>query len=602
MNRERKIHMVWRSCLSLVSVVALLVAGCNLEVENPNAPDAPRAFKDPAGLQQLVGGAFRTWVETRGDYWGALPMTAMADNYTASWNNAAIRFYTSVGVDCPVRCGWTNSATAPEASGGPSVESQWYGYHTILSAANDVLRGIANGLCFDADCAVDNTITSRNKAISKMHQGMALAGIALIYDQGFVVDENIVLPPDPKQYPPFATREQVRDFALQKFEEAWVEAGLNTWSTPAEWMGVGGGKSYTNTQIRQLIRTMQAELVALFPRNSAENAAADWAAVANFASQGISSGAPFDWEFYIDVSGAECGLDCVKTWGNSIGTMRVDTRVAAMLTTNHANPWPEPDGNPCPTDSPDRRVGDGSYGPSDDFSEYGTLAATANAGSDFACSGVAIFPPARGQYHQSNLQHIRYQYLGYYSSGETLPDADGTGQDPFYTRQMNDLLWAEGLIRGGGDLALAATLINNSRVGRGGAGCATPGIGGCGLLPVTAADGVPGLLAALQYEQEIEFMGQGPTPFFNRRRSGYNAPAAGGLPEYRDGLIVGTPRHMPVPAREQFVLAREIYSFGGPTRPDMSASVESTGPKVRSVREIWEDYRRLARFYTSKKN
>jgi hypothetical protein len=113
---------------------------------------------------------------------------------------------------------------------------------------------------------------------------------------------------------------------------------------------------------------------------------------------------------------------------------------------------------------------------------------------------------------------------------------------------------------------------------------------------------VPGLLAALQYEQEIEFMGQGPTPFFNRRRSGYNAPAAGGLPEYRDGLIVGTPRHMPVPAREQFVLAREIYSFGGPTRPDMSASVESTGPRVRSVREIWEDYRRLARFYTSKKN
>jgi len=565
MNPQREIPMRRLSSLASALMAAFVLGGCNLDIENPNAPDAPRAFVDPSGLQQLLGGSFRTWVETRGDYYGALPMTAMADNYTASWNNAAIRFYTSVGVECPVRCGWTNSATAPEAAGGPSIEYQWYGYYTVLSSVNDVLLAIDNGLCFDDDCGVDNTLTSRNKAVAKMMQGMAFAGIAMIYDQGFVVDETSDL--SVPSAIAFSTRQEVRDAAIQKFEESWTEAGLKTWSTPPEWMGVGAGTSYTNLQLRQLIRTMQAEVIAMSPRNAAENVAADWAQVATFASQGISSAPAFNWEFFIDVTGRECGLDCVKTWGNSIGTMRVDTRVAALITTNHVNPWPEAaGGNPCPTTSPDLRVGDGSYGPADDFNGYATLAATANAGTDFACSGVAIFPPARGQYHQSNLQHVRYQHLAY--RGENLPGFDATGQDPFYTTQMNDLLWAEGLLRSGGSAAQAAQLINNSRVGRG------------GLPALTGAETVAELLTALQYEQEIEFMGQGPTPFFNRRRV--------------DGLLQDTPRHMPVPAKEMDVLQRAIYSFGGPGKPDMSIGTGEGAEGGRTVRrtvnQIWEQY------------
>lgn len=556
-------HRTSSLCVTLAA--AGLLAGCDLSFENPNAPDAARALVDPSGLQQLLGGAFRTWVETRGDYFGALPMTAMADNYSASWNNAAIRRYSSVGSDCASRCGWNNSATADETAGGPSVESQWYGYYTVLSSANDVLVAVKGGLCFDEDCDTDNTETSRNTAVAKMLQGMAFAGIAMNYDQGFVVDEDSDLS-NPSAIS-FNTRTEIRDAALAKFEEAYAEAGLKTWSTPSEWMGVGAGTPYTNQEIRRVIRTMQAELIAMFPRNSAENTAAAWGQVATFASEGVSSGTPFDWQFFIDITGRECGLDCVKTWGNSLFTMRVDTRVAAMITTNHVDPWPEAaGGNPCPTVSADRRVGDGSYGPSDDFSEGGTRAETPNAGTDYACSEVPIFDPARGQYHQSNLQHVRYQNLAY--RGENLPGFDATGQDPFYTREMNDLLWAEGLIRSGGSATLAAEKINNSRVGRG------------GLAPLTGGEGTATLLSALQYEQEIEFMGQGPTPFFNRRRI--------------DGLIIGTPRHMPVPAKELDVLQREIYSFGGDApNPDMAPGSDGSGgsgARVRSVREIWKEY------------
>ena len=511
----------WLTALALVVVSS----GCNLEVENPNAPDAQRAFVDPAGLSQLLGGAVRTWVDTRAEYFGPLTMTAMADNYTASWNNTALRFYSSVGVECASRCGWNNSATAPEAAGGPSIEGQWYGYYTVLSSATDVLRAIENGVCFDTNCAADNTLTSRNKTIAKMLQGMALAGIALVYDKGFIVDEQTDLTAVASL--DFSTREEIRDAALGKFNEAHTEAAARTWTTPPEWHGVGGGRSYTNTQIRQLIRTMQAELLAMFPRNSAENAQVPWAQVATFASQGISSGTPFDWEFFIDLASSAnnsdfAPLDWVKGWGNSIGTMRVDTRVAAMLTANHAHPWPEPNGNPCPTISADRRVGDGSWGPADNFNGFATRAATANAGTDFACSGVAIFPAARGQYHQSNLAHIRYNHLAY--SGENLPQFDGTGQDPFYTRWMNDLLWAEGLIRSGNPV-FGAVRINSSRVGRG------------GLPPLTGAEGTAALLTALHYEQEIEFMGQGATPFFNRRRI--------------DGLVAVSYTHLTLPTNRE---------------------------------------------------
>ena len=573
----------------VVAAAAVVTVSCNLSVENPNDPDKLRSLGQPSGLQQLLGGGVRTWVETRENYY-VMALDAQADNYTASWNNAAMRFYSSVGSDCPIRCGWTNSSTAPEAAGGPTVEVLWYGYYNVLTTANGVLNGIETlHVCFDVDCAVDSTLTQRNKAVARMLQGMALAGIAMIYDQGFVVDETTDLSA-PKNLP-FVTRQEVRDAALAKLNQAYTEAGVRTWSTPGgtdpSWFGLGSGRSYTNVQIQQLIRTMQAELVAMFPRNSAENTAADWAAVANYASQGISSGTPFQFEFYIDQTTRECGIACIKNWGNSVSTERVDTRVAALLTTNHQDPWPAPNGNPCPTISPDKRVGDGTYGPpsNDNFDQVAIAPADAGAGTDYACAGVAIFPAARGSYHQSNLQHVRYLALA--SRGEDLPGQDGTGQDPLYTTQMNDLLWAEGLIRSGGDLALAAAKIDNSRVTRGG-------------LPSIAGAGAAAMITALQYEQEIEFMGQGVTPFFNRRRSGYNAAAAGGRPAYVDGLIPGTPRHMPVPAKELDILTRAVYSFGGPSAPDMSKTVdggqrqETPGDRFRALQNARPGY--LTRF------
>ena len=292
------------------------IAACDLEVSNPNSPDVPRAFSDPAGLEALISGALRTWVGTREDYF-IMALNMQADNYTASWNNAAIRFYSSVGSDCASRCGWTNSSTAPEAAGGPTVESAWYGYHTVLSSADDVVG--SDKPRESASTPIAPRTARKTTRASRWSQDAARRwrspGIAIIYDSGFAVDEN-----DRSQRPARAPVQRPgADAGLSrctKFNEAYAAAGGAVWTTENDWFGLAG-PNYTNVQIQQLIRTMQAELIAMWPRNATENAAADWASVATYASQGVRSRAPFDMEYQIDVNAAQCGLACVKTWGNS---------------------------------------------------------------------------------------------------------------------------------------------------------------------------------------------------------------------------------------------------------------------------------------------
>jgi hypothetical protein len=466
-----------------------------------------------------------------------------------------------------VRCGWDNR---PSSAFRFQIETLWYGYYGALSGANDVLTAIRKNNVTITSAAV----TKRAEAAAVMLQGMVFAQVALNYDQGFIVTEDTDLStPEAVAALQFSTRAQLRDAAIAKFNEAATLWGSVTQAPVREWFGVGGPQ-YTQAQLVQAIRTMQAELLAFFPRTAAENAQVNWGQVATYASQGVSSGSGFDFGFFVDANSVF--YDGVKNWGNDITTVRTDTRVARLATgqctdlarTNcppaakvHVDPWPSPGGNPRP-EGLDQRVGNGTWGPEDDFLGVGTVGWDGGEGSDFAYAALAVFPPARGSYHQSNLGHIRYSYLAY--PGYGLPTDDGTGFAPQYPKTLNDLLWAEGLIRSGGSATQAAALINKTREVRG------------GLDPLTGGEGQANLLAALQYEQDIELLGIGNANFYNRRRT--------------DGLKAMTPRHMPVPAKELQVLQKELYSFGGPANPaGLAPGVDGSGKLIRNVREIWEE-------------
>lgn len=543
----------WSRLAAMLAVIG--TAGCkSLEVTNPNAPDAERAFSDPGAVAGLVTGAMRNWVQIRENFDGALVLSAVADAYTASWNNFNLRYYSSYGQECPERCGWDNR---PTSNFRIQVEAFWYGYYGLLSSVNDVLTAIrVNNVQIGTPAN-----TKMLEAVAVMLQGVVFSQIALNYDQGFIVDEATDLS-NPLALP-LEDRAAIRDAAIAKFNEAATLMQDSPFSaTPSTWLGTTNGPSYSSAQLIKLIRTMQAEALAYFPRTAAENAQVNWAQVATYASQGISTAGGSDLEFYTD--GGFNMFSGLKYWSNDGGTMRVDTRLAAVLTAGpdpskvHVTPWPGGVGNPQPN-AYDARVGNGTWGPEDDIVGTSTIAADAGAGSEFAWSPKAIFNPTRGQFHQSNLIHIRYTYLS--SPGYGLPGEDGTGLVPVYTRSMNDLLWAEGLIRGGGSAATAAALINNTRVGKG------------HLTPLTGGEGQPALLAALHYENMTELLGIGPTPFYSRRRN--------------DELWPMTPRHMPIPAKELAVLKKELYSFGGPTNPTgLAPSLSVSGRAVPSARQI----------------
>lgn len=563
----------------LAAVAAAIgLPGCkSLEVINPNAPDAARAFSDPGAVAGLVTGAMRNWYNTRGAYWGALTMSAMADSYSASWNNADLRFYSSYGpvgnggADCPQRCGWDNT---PSGSHRLAVESFWYSYYSMLSSVNDVLTAIrVNNV--DLGGVAE---TKMHEAIAVMIQGVVFANISLDYDKGFVVTEGTDLS-DPSQLP-FLTRAVMRDSAIAKLDQAIALLQASPFNaSPDSWTGPTGGNPYSSAQYIKLIRTMQAEVLAHHARDATENAATNWAQVATYAAAGLSSGTAFDFNFEQDVT---ILYDWVKAWGNSQGTMRVDTRVARLVTGGYPpalgtgpvyrDPYPNvPEPQP---NSADKRVGNGTWGPTNNFGSQQTIAANAGAGSDFAYMAREILNPARGTYHRSSLGHIRYSYLA--SPGSGLPGETGTGPNALYSITTNDLLWAEGLLRGGGSAAQAAALINKTRVTRG------------NLAPLTGGEGTPALLLALQYEQEVEEMGNSVIPFHNRRRQ---TPSGWLTTQACPGILCmwpQTPRHMPVPAKELSVLQQELYSFGGPGGPEFAPSLYQNGQAIFSARQIGE--------------
>lgn len=566
--------------------VAVGTIGCkSLEVVNPNAPDAARAFSDPAAVAALVTGGMRQWYNTRGGYYPAMALLTMADSYTASWNNARMRYYSSYGApvgsdgaDCPQRCGWQNIESGSEY---PPIQAYWYGYYGMLSSVNDVLTAIRRTTPAPVVLG-DEATTKMHEAIAVMLQGIVFENIALNYDKGFVVTEATDIS-NPATIP-FRPRAEIRDSALAKFDQAialLTATPFDESQPPTTWLGGQATHQYSSTQYIQLIRTLQAEALAYFPRDVVENDGVNWGQVKTYAEQGLSKpGAEFDFEFFAD-NGATV-FDASK--GNGVSFMRVDTRFAHLITggyppalgsgpifhTPYAGIEPQPN-------SADHRLGDGTWGPTNNTAGSRGLAEDAGHGTDYSWAPRVFYRVDRGANHQTSMMHIRYSYLA--SPGSGLPGEDGHGLDPFYAATHNDLLWAEALLRGGGSPTDAATLINKTRVGRG------------QLAALDGSEGTATLLLALQYEQEVEEMGQGESPFINRRRETPSGWAVGAPDPYQVAcpailcLWPGTPRQMPVPAKELNVLQQELYSFGGPDLPEFSPSYVG-GQAVFSARQL----------------
>ncbi len=494
-------------CGRVLAVAAVLFStACgDLDVTNPNAPDADRARVGPNEISALARGTWHRWYRLGTDVDPWMATGVAADVLTSNFGNFAMRFSNE-----EPRIPYGN------ISGGTdqwTARYPWQEAYGVLGVSNDVLRSIKDGV--QAPAASPNTAAQETdivKALALFTQAGSLTQLALLFDRAFIVDEDTAarILADPNTPLELAPYTDVAAVALQKWDDliALSNSMTGTISSPQDIMPTVGW-DLTPQRINKLANTMAARLLAYTPRTGTENAAVDWGKVLTYAENGITdrTGAGFDW--FVQGNGSNW-FSYINYYGNEPSWLRIDHRVINAMDPTF----------PAKFDGSAASLAKAT--PDDDRYEF-----------DFGWdAGGPIGDPLRGIWMQSTHWHSRWQ-----DHSRFAPTAARTPA-PYILGTENNLLIAEALIRSGGSLADAATLINLTRVTRG------------GLAPAAAADGDDKLLEYVQHERLIELINTNGVELWDARRFETVQP--------------GTWRHLPIPASELETLSMDIYTFGGP--------------------------------------
>jgi hypothetical protein len=516
------------------AVVLALAAACNpdLNVTNPNQPDVARAISSGSDVRSLIGSSYNTVylaMQGNGEPDPGVATAVMADVFTMAFGNFGARFNGQ-----EPRLAYNNSSAATDGLVASGPYNDIYG---ALGAANDGLKAIKNGVRV-APSPSSPDETQQMQTFAWLVQGMALGFESQVYDKGFVVTE------DSQGTATLVDYKAMRDASIVSLNKAIAAAQGKTWTISSDFTTVD--LTLTAPNLIKMANTLAARVIAYNARNTTENQATDWAKVLTYANAGISTGsAPFD--LTIEGDGGNTWFDHLKGYGDLAdgSWVRVDQRIIQEAATDGVQPteWTSTTPPPFPV-IPDLRFAHGA--PTD---SKGNIEAP---GADFWFEKSVPYAVARGVYFWSQWSHARYINASFYNDNYFL------GPAPYVLQAENDLLIAEALIRTNGDLARAASLINKTRVGRG------------GLPPVSAATPKNELLGAIFYERDVELFdtgaGQG---WFDRRRIDptvtYNGLPIGNIwaPKGGSNLQKGTPRHLPLPAKELETLGMTVYTYGG---------------------------------------
>jgi len=504
------------AALAASAVVVALAGACrpDLNITNPNAPDVARAISTPGDVRNLIGNSFNTWylgMQGTARPYPGIATGVMADVITMAFGNFGARFNGQ-----EPRLAYNNSSSADD---GRVASDTYDGLYGALGAANDGLNAIKRGVKVAVtEGAADET--PQFQAFAYLVQGLTLGFESLVFDKGFVVDEDT-----PTGGATLQAYAAVSAAAVTKFDKAIAAAVGQSWTVPNSFTP---GMTLTANAFSRFANTMAARQLAYTPRSPEEAATTNWTKVLAYAEKGISTGAsPITLQVVGD--GGSLWYDLLKFYGESQSWVRIDQRIIQEMDPTQPLVY-------TTEVAPPRAV-----------------SADARLATDYTFVNTIPFNPARGFYFFSQWQHTRYLYTSFEDESGGL-----VGTLPFVLPAENDLLIAEALVRTGGDKARAATLINKTRVGRG------------NLSPLSGASSNNDLLAAIFYERDVELMdtgaGQG---WFDRRRIDknltYGSVPIGNTWSFRggSGLQLGTPRHLPVPAKELETLGLPVYTYGG---------------------------------------
>ncbi len=485
--------------------VLMAMIGCaDLDVTNPNHPDTDKVLRTAADVETLIASSFLTWWTGNMIRYPTMALSTMANQTSPRWADWGMQMYS---VEPRVAI---NNVVG--ADFGALLTTPWFVNYRANKAANDGLQAIDHR---GIQLGPDGEDSPRARAFAKLVQGMSHGMIALLFDQGFVVPEDVDIAQDLELVP----YPDVLAQAIRSLEEAIAIAEANAFEVPP--VGWIHGITLTNQELAQVAHSFIARFLASAARSPEERAAVDWQKVIHHAQRGVQG----------DFGPLRDGA---AWWGGHYNTPSGSHRGHLRLLgpadqSGEYQAWEalQPDDRrPFLIDTDDRRITDG-----DPMSD----------GLYFRYMTSTLVPEERGVWHQSNYFFTRWEPVRTGGAGMQIVTLT--------TRELR-LLIAEGLYRQD-DRAGAAAIVNETRVAN-------------GQLPAVTADGTSGdrcvprrrdgscgdLFDALKWEKNLETMQTGTGGmYFDKRGWG--------------DLYPGTPVHLPVPAVELIEMRLPVYTFGG---------------------------------------
>ncbi|HEX6940030.1 MAG TPA: hypothetical protein VF158_11515 [Longimicrobiales bacterium] len=273
-----------------VAALALLagVACADLEVTNPNDPDAERALKTPDDVESLIAGSLNTWFGAYYDVERGSPgafLSSQSFQHSSTPANFAMLHYSAIP-----RAGIPNDP----AGGDPYtyMAEPWSDSYGALAAVR------SGFLAIEEDPAIAEGLgdlrVQRARAFGRFVQGMAHATLAVLYDKAFIVDETVNTE-EPETLEP-VDYNAVMDAAMKYFDEAIALSEGAAFTIPANWIFQ---TETSAAELAQIAHSQKARFRAAVARTPEERRNVDWEAVIADVDAGVPNGwlVTFDWDF-----------------------------------------------------------------------------------------------------------------------------------------------------------------------------------------------------------------------------------------------------------------------------------------------------------------
>ncbi len=492
-------------------------------VVNENQPDRNRALAQPDAVELLVASTYPVlYNRLYRDADTYAPLTVAADEATNSDNAGGSRDLSTLRS----RPYDNNPVNTDQYD---LVEEYWAELYEIFSNATDALKVMDDGLVIETGGA-DNT--HRLRVIAKLMQGVSLGYHGLLFDQGYVFDEDT---PDETIEDPIThglalvPYDGVLERAIAFLDEAiqLAESGPN-FTVPAAWFYASA--DLTRADIVEMAHAYATRFLVLGPRTPQERQNVDWQTVLGHAVKvtkdvRVVLGASSTGQNNPFVSKAHSTTSNSRWYASNLLLGPADTSGAFQA-------WlaQDPESRSrFQIRTPDRRI-TGSGGP------------TAN-GRYFRYVSTDLTNPVYGGYRQSY-----YQWSRYYNA--PVNNAGTSGNFAVLPLAEVRLYAAEAYLRTD-NAAQAVTIINQTRVANGSLPpVTTSGVPAAGCVPRSRTGACGTLLDALIYERMIELA------FVDAVRTWADKRGFG-------ALTTGTLLHIPIPYEQQLILGMPYYTFGG---------------------------------------